>query len=235
MGYLSRFREQLEKKWKGSLVSVSEARSLEVNAKEYLRQLLREGQVEKVTWGWFWVPDAYQDFFDFLAQDKHFKVLQKQTAAAVWNGDFVHREHYSIAVKDRSYGRALEAFAKLQGWNVSVETRDFKKGQYTKIGGLYVEALEDAIVDCLKEWAFVDAFACLYENYDSVAWSRISRRHWERIPRTNARVGQVLKYGTAVIGKESGSDAHPATRADIPDSFIRRQVEEAAQKVAELG
>ncbi|MBI4446868.1 MAG: hypothetical protein HY645_13305, partial [Acidobacteria bacterium] len=122
MDYLDGFRERLEKKWKGSLVSVSDAKGVEANAKEYLGQLARKREIEKVAWGWYWVPDSYESVFDFLAKDRHFKVLQKQTAAAVWNGDFIHREHYSIAVKNGSYGRALEAFAKSRGWRVSVET-----------------------------------------------------------------------------------------------------------------
>jgi len=235
MGYLESFHAQLEKRARGSLISVREAEEIQPNAKKYLAQLAGKGQIEKVTWGWYWIPARYKSFFNFLAKEKHFKALQKQTAAGVWNGDFVHRDHYTVAVSDPSYARALKAFTRSRGWNLTVETRDFASFEYVKVGELYVETLEETIVDCLKEWAFVDAFASLYENYDSIAWNKISRHAWERIQRSNARVGQVLRYGSSIIGQETANSGFPATRANISDSFVRRQVDEAARKVAELG
>ncbi|MDA2930516.1 hypothetical protein MYX84_11315 [Acidobacteria bacterium AH-259-O06] len=235
MKYLEEFLKSLGKSWKGSLVSVSEAREVEKNAKKFLSLLAKQEQVKRVTWGWYWIPVKYEDFFDFLEKDKHFKVLQKQTAASVWNGDFIHRDHYTIAVKNRSYGRALEEFAESQEWNVSVEIWDFEKRDYRKIGKFYVESLEETIVDCLKEWAFADAFSALYENYENVDWKRISEHYWERIPGTNVRVGQVLKLGVSLINRETAPDLYVSRRAKIADAFVKRQVEEAAEKVVELG
>ncbi|MDA2937387.1 hypothetical protein MYX75_03880 [Acidobacteria bacterium AH-259-A15] len=235
MKYLEEFLRNLEKSWKGSLVSVSEVREVEKNAKKFLSLLAKQGKVQRVTWGWYWIPVKYEDFFDFLEKDKHFKLLQKQTAASVWNGDFIHRDYYTIAVRDRSYGRALEKFSQLHGWNVSVETRDFAETDYRKIGKLYVESLEETIVDCLKEWAFADAFSALYENYENVDQKRISEHYWERIPGTNVRVGQVLKFGISLINRETARDLHGSARARIADAFVKRQVEEAAEKVVELG
>ncbi|MEX2704840.1 MAG: hypothetical protein Q6352_006225 [Candidatus Freyrarchaeum guaymaensis] len=43
--------------------------------------------------GWYYIPEK-RDVWDFLARDKHFKVLIKQTAASIWNHDFVHRNVY---------------------------------------------------------------------------------------------------------------------------------------------
>lgn len=216
-------------------MSVAEARQVEPNAEKYLLRLAKRGEIEKVSRGWYWVPAESEDVFAFLTRERHFKVLQKQTAASWWNGDFIHCDYFSVAVKDKSYGRALEDFAASQGWNVSVEARDLKEIKYRRIrGNLYVEALEETIVDCVKEWAFVDAFASLHENRDSVDWARVTRHYWERIPRTDTRVGQVLQYGTTVLGRE-GQVGYPATRARLSDSFVRRQVEEAAEKVIELG
>ncbi len=234
MSYLDEFQKKLGKRWKGSLVSVSEAGEVDANAKKYLSQLAKIGDVEKVTWGWYWIPDEYEDFLDFLAKDKHFKVLHKQTAAAWWSGDFVHRNYFAVAVKEASYGKALERFARSQGWNVSVETRDFKKGEYRRVDSLYVEALEETIVDCLKAWAFADAFSSLHANHEQIDSDRITRHYWERIPRTNTRVGQVLKYGGSLIGRE-GDRAYPPVRSYISDGFVRRQVEEAAERVIKLG
>jgi hypothetical protein len=230
MDYLERFRRNLERKWKGSLISVAEARGIEPNAKKYLSELAAAREVEKVSWGWYWIPDKYRHFFDFLAKDKHFKILQKQSAAALWNGDFVHRETYTVAVRDRSYARALKSFASLQGWKVEVEAREFREGEYGRMQGLRVEALEETIVDCVKEWAFADAFASVFQNHKAVDWDRISKRYWERIPRSNVRVGQVLKYGEAIMNREPDD----SVRARISDGFVSRQVEEAAQRVIEL-
>lgn len=234
MNYLDRFHGKLERRWKGSLISVAEAKAIEPNAKKYLSQLAGTHQVDKVTWGWYWVPDEYKDFFDFLAKDHHFKVLQKQSAAALWNGDFIHRDSFTVAVRNSSYARALKTFAKSQGWNVEVETRNFEKNEYRRMRGLAVEELEDTIVDCVKEWAFADAFASVRQNKDAVDWDRISRHYGERIPQSNIRVGQVLKYGTAIMGSQSKDLENSAHRARIPDDFVRRQVKEAAERVTEL-
>ena len=234
MDYLDQFLRALRSQWKGSLVRVSEAEESETNAKKYLNQLAKRGDVERVTWGWYWIPATYKDFFDFLAKDRHFKVLHKQTAAAFWNGDFVHRDQFRVAVSDKSYRRALEAFTQSRGWNTEVETRQFEPSDYRKSGRLYVEALEDTIVDCVKEWAFTDAFASLYQNYRSIDWDRISKRYWERAARSDARVGQILKYATNVMNRESGKSIYPTTHARVTDEFVRRQVEEAAEKVVEF-
>ena len=80
---LERFHEQLKENFKGSLVQVREAEAIDANAKVYLNRMARGGRVERVTWGWYWIPDKHSDFFDFLAKDRHFKVLHKQSAAAV--------------------------------------------------------------------------------------------------------------------------------------------------------
>lgn len=144
------------------------------------------------------------------------------------------RDSFTVAVRNSSYARALKTFAKSQGWNVEVETRDFEKNQYRRMRGLPVEELEDTIVDCVKEWAFADAFASVRQNKDAVNWDRISRHYGERIPQSNIRVGQVLKYGTAMMRSRSGDLEHGAHLARIPDDFVRRQVEEAAERVSEL-
>src|SRR5437867_1154869 len=140
--YLQTFLRQLRQDWRGSLVKVSEAEEIDANSKKYMNRLARSSEIERVAWGWYWVPDKYRDFFDFLRKDRHFKVIQKQTAASYWNGDFIHRDTYSIAVSDKSYGEALSPFAEDRGWRVVVEFRKLHKGQYQKTDGLYVESLE---------------------------------------------------------------------------------------------
>jgi predicted transcriptional regulator of viral defense system len=234
MRYLEQFKKRLEKQWKGSLVSVAEAKAIEPNARKYLSQLAQQAQIEKIIWGWYWVPEKYRDFFDFLGKEQHFKVVQKQTAGAFWNGDFIHRDVYRIAVRDRSYGMALEKLAGSHGWKIQIETKDFKKSTYQRVGRICVERLEDTIVDCVKEWAFTDAFASLHQHYKKVDWDKISRRYWERLSGSNARVGSVLKYATSIMNHQMGTKFYSANRSRISDGFIKRQIEEAAEKVVDL-
>ena len=229
---LESFYGKLKKHFKGSLIRVGEATEIDPHAKEYLNRLAGSGRVERVKWGWYWVPDTYSDFFDFLAKDRHFKVLHKQSAAAYWNGDFIHRDQYTVAVDDQAYGKALESFARSRGWNVAAERRKFQAKEYKKVGRLYVEALEPTIIDCTKEWSFADAFACVRENQSKIDWKVISKRFWERMKGRNVRVGQVLNYGVDVMNREDGKSAESRTR--IQDNFVRRQVEEAALKVVDL-
>ena len=227
MNYLDTFQNLLNTKWRGRLVRVSEIGKTERNAKKYLGQLANSGRIERVIWGWYWIPGRYKDFFDFMAKDRNFKVLHKQTAAGFWNGDFIHREQFCVAVRDKSFARALAAFARSQGWNVAVEVRDFKASQYKKTDGLLVETLEETIVDCIKAWAFADAFSSLRQNSKTLKWNKITGRYWERIPKSSARVGQIIQYA------RSGNDDAERTLS-ISDDFLRRQVEEASERVREF-
>ncbi|MBZ5536966.1 MAG: hypothetical protein LAO31_13520 [Acidobacteriia bacterium] len=86
----------------------------------------------------------------------------------------------------------MEKLASSHGWKIQTETKDFKKNEYERVGRVYVERLEDTIVDCVKEWAFADAFASLQQHYKKVDWDKISRRYWERLSGSNVRVGSVL-------------------------------------------
>ena len=192
MGYLDVFCARVERRWRGSLVSVREAAALASHAKEYLAQAAARGLVERVTWGWYYLPSPFNGALDFLSKERHFKVLQKQTAASVWNGDFVHREEYAVAVTDASYARALRAFARGRGWGISLEIRDFHPGEYVRREGSYVEALEETIVQCIKEWAFVDAFASLYARRAVIDWRKLGHKQCRGIfPRPGFEGGKL--------------------------------------------
>lgn len=230
MEYLDTFLKTVQSKWKGSLIRVRDVESVEPNAKKYLGQLAHQKKIEKLLWGWYWIPETYRDFFDFLATDKNFKVLHNQSAAAFWNGDFVHRDQFTVAVADKSFARALAVFAKKRGWNLAVHVRTFKPSEYRKVEGLLVEALEETIIDCVKTWAFADAFAAMQQNRKQLRWSKIEDRRWERVPGSSARIGQVIQYGARIIG----TIVAQGSRTVITDDFLRRQVEEAAERVGEF-
>src|SRR5665647_261167 len=127
--YLTQFSKKL-KPYKGSLVRVKSVIGTEPNAKEYLNKLSKEGSIERVKWGWYWVPTEVKDVWDFLEKDQNFKVVSAQTAASFWNNDFVHRDVYVLKVKDKSYGKALKEFGKKKGWNFEVEYFEYSTSKF---------------------------------------------------------------------------------------------------------
>lgn len=222
--YLSEFRRRLAGH-AGSLVKVASVRSAQ--AKEYMSKLAKEGGVERVAWGWYYIPGKKElkEPLDFLAQDENFKVLTGQTAASVWNGDFIHREAVTLTVDDPSYGKALESFSKTRGWTFAVEYDPrAKKIPAKKVGKLLVEEPEATVVDCFRRWAFVDAVATMTPKMHS---DRLKESYWSRIPKTDVRIGQALAY---VSHRLFGHDAD----ARISNDYVRRELDEAIEKVKEF-
>lgn len=233
MKYLKSFYELLKQKYSGSLVKVGEIK--EPNAKEYLNKLAKAGLIERVTWGWYWIPDDITDPWDFFEKDKGFKVVCCQTAASMWNQDFVHRDTYSLKVSDRSYGKALEEFAKKKGWRFQIEYVE-KPENYVKVGKLYVENVGEVITECLGRWAFIDAFAALYANRDDINFEDLAKQsYWKRISGTNIRVRQALEYGGRLINEMTGKDLFEVRKTKLENEYVRREIEEAVEKVVELG
>lgn len=222
---MSDFRKELETEWKGSLVRVNYIRK--PRAKEYLNRLAKEGAIEKVSWGWYWIPAKIQEPLDFLRKDKNFKMISSQTAASFWNGDFVHRDVYIVKVKDKSYGKALEKFGEGKGWKFQTNATK-EKLNFETINGLRVESMERTVVDCLKSYAFEDAFATLYSNKDKIDVKKMERKYyWDRLPHSEIRLRQILGYYWAkVTGKGSQT---------IEDDYIRRNMDDALDKVIAFG
>ncbi len=233
--YLTEFNEKL-RPFKGSLVKVKSVKDIEPNAKEYLNKLSKGDLIERVKWGWYWVPAKIKDVWDFLEKDKNFKVVSAQTAASFWNNDFVHRDVYVLKVKEKSYGKALKEFARKNGWNIEVEyLKDPTKIKYRKVGNLLVEDIEENVIECLQNWAFTDAFATLYENRDRINLNRLYKEsYWKRISKTNVRAKQVLEYGFHQLGELSGAE-FPHRETKLEDDFVKREIDEAIEKVVELG
>jgi hypothetical protein len=233
--YLTEFNKKLTS-FKGSLVKVNSIKGIEPNAKEYLSKLAKERLIERVKWGWYWIPVEVKDVWDFLEKDRNFKVVSAQTAASFWNNDFIHRDVYILKVKDKSYGKALKEFARKKGWNVEVEyAKDASKIKYRKVGNLFVEDIEENVIECLQNWAFADAFATLYENRGKINLDRLYKAsYWKRISKTNIRAKQALEYGFHQLEEKGGVEfSHKETRME--DDFVRREIDEAIEKVAELG
>lgn len=233
--YLQEFKERV-RPFKGSLVRVKSVKEIEPKAKEYLNKASKEGIIERIKWGWYWVPTEIKSVWDFLEKDKNFKVVSAQTAASFWNNDFVHRDIYVLKVKDKSYGKALKAFAKKKEWNIEVEySKDPSKIKYRKVGNLLVEDMEENIIECLQKWAFADAFAIVYENKDKINLNRLYKEsYWKRISKTNIRVKQALEYGFHQL-EERGGVEFPHRETKLEDDFVKREIDEAIEKVVELG
>jgi hypothetical protein len=233
--YLQRFHEELLRKYACSLVRVRDIKKMEPNAKEYLNKLAKAGLIEKVGWGWYWVKCEIKDPWDFLEKDKGFKVVSCQTAASLWNNDFIHRDVYVLKVSDRSYGRALEEFAKRRGWRFQVENVD-KQMNYKKIGRLLVEDVHETIIECMSRWAFTDAFAALYSNIHKVKLGDLLRQsYWKRIRGSNVRVRQALEYGCCLMNESVGNRMFNVQKPRLDDEYLKRELEEAVEKVVELG
>ena len=223
--YLIEFNKELKAKLAGSLVKVDQIKK--PHAKEYLSKLAREGAIDKVTWGWYWIPVKIKDAQDFLRRDRNFKIIADQTAASFWNQDFVHREVHIMKVKDRSLARALEEFGKKKGWRIHAIYTD-EQLKYVTINGLRIEDMEQTIIDCLRNYAFEDAFAALYVNRERIKIEEIKRRYyWDRLPRSNIRIRQILEYAWERMNGESGRK--------IDDDFIKNNIDDALSKVIELG
>lgn len=230
--YLERFHQDLVADWKGSLVKVADLQ--EKNAKEYMNQAARAGLVERVRWGWYWVIDETTDVRAFLEKDRHFKVIAGQSAASYWNLDFVHRDICLVKVRDESYGKALEAFASSKGWQIQAQPLENSDNGYRKIGKLLVESPETTVIECMQDWAFLDALAVLYAHPQQ--YSKIAKEsYWRRISRSDVRVRQALAYSCAIFNEKTGTNRFPTQRAKIEDEFLREQLDEAIEKVIELG
>ncbi len=233
--YLAEFYKKL-REFKGSLVSVKSVKCIEPRAKEYLHKLSKQGTIKRIKWGWYWVPAEISDIWDFLEKDRNFKVVSAQTAASFWNNYFIHREVYTLKTQDKSYGKALQEFAKQRGWNVEIEySKDLTKVKYRRVGNLLVEDIEDNVIECLQRWAFVDAFATLYENKGKIDLARLYQNaYWRRISKTNVRTKQALEYGFHQMG-EFSRVKFPHRETRLRDSFVRRGIDEAIERVVELG
>jgi hypothetical protein len=170
-----------------------------------------------------------------LAKDEGFKVIIKQTAASIWNHDFIHRDIFRLAVDDRSYKRALEIFAKRMGWNFEVEFHKRIPYEYKRIDGLLVEDLESCIANCLVEWSFTDAFAALYFRRKEIDFDKLkSVGRWKRVSRTNLRVWTLVKYGCKLFNEHFGREIFKLRAVEIKQDDVRELVSEAVGKVVEF-
>ncbi|MFB0563942.1 MAG: hypothetical protein ACETWM_22305 [Candidatus Lokiarchaeia archaeon] len=213
---------------------VSDAQQINGRAKEYLHRLNKLGEVQRVHWGWYYIPEK-QDVWEFLGKDKNFKVLIKQTAASIWNYDFVHRNVYRLAVEDQSYKNALENFAKERGWIFEVEYHERIPYKYKKNDGLFIESIESCIVNCTSEWAFMDAFATLYFRRNEVDFHKIKQLgRWRRIVRTNTRVWTAIKYGLNLFNEQLGKRVFNVRAMDLEQNDIKELIVEAVERVMEF-
>jgi len=234
--YLEQFSSALMEKWKGSLLKVSEAKRIDIRAKEYLYRLGKLGEIERVHWGWYYVPEEKQQgVWDFLTSDKGFKVLIKQTAASIWNYDFVHRNVYRLAVKDASYKKALERFGKEKGWIFEVEYYDKMPFEYKEVDRLFIETPESCLVNCMADWAFLDAFAVLYFRKDDISFDKVRElARWKRISRTETRVWNAIKYGCRLFNDQIGKKVFNVKATRLEQGDVKELVEEAVEKVMEF-
>jgi hypothetical protein len=235
--YLEEFAKSLESLWKGSLFTVKQAESLNKRAKEYLYRLEKAGHVERVCWGWYFLPTELKDPWAFLAKDKGFKVLIKQTASSFWNYDFVHRNVYRLAVESPSYKKALEEFAQKRGWIFEVEQYENlrQKFDYQDVDGLFVEKPDSCIVNCTVDWSFLDAFAVLYFRRDKIPLKNVKELgRWKRISKTDVRAWNAIKFGCNLFNEYLNENIFNVRNTSLRRKDVKELVEEAVEKVVEF-
>ena len=89
---------------------------------------------------------------------------------------------------------------------------------------------------CIQSWAFIDAFAVLYENRKKVSLpSLLEQTYWKRISKTDIRIRQALVYGSNRLNERAGKAVFKTTLTQLEDIFVRREIDEAIEKVVELG
>lgn len=231
---LQEFYSKLKKEYEGSLIRTKTAMAFDRNAKEYLNRLAKEGLVERVTWGWYHIPRSENDVWEFIRRDKNFKVVVGQSAASFWNKDFVHRDICTILVNDKSYGNALENLARARKWNVDIiYSKDLL--EYEKVGNIYLERLDQNIIDCIGRWAFLDAFATIYEQRRKINLKKfMEKNYWKRIPNSNARMGPIIAYGFRRFNEAGSKKMFPEINGTLRDDFLRRTIDEAVERVIEF-
>ena len=107
--------------------------------------------------------------------------------------------------------------------------------KYTKINGLLIEDMENNIIDCLKKWAFTDAFATVYENRKNIDFKKILKQsYWFRIRRSNVRIKQALEYGFFKMNEAMGKNLFPSRKIEFTDRYIKREIDESIEKVMDL-
>ena len=228
------FYSKLRKEYEGSLVKTKIAKSLDENAKEYLYRLAKEGFIEYVSWGWYFIGTDTNDFMEFIGKDKNLKIIAGQSAASFWNYDFVHRDSYTILVNDKSYMEAMKQFVKLRGWDVGISYSNILP-MYVKKGNLLIEDLEPTIFDCIDRWAFLDAFSVVYVQRKKIDLIKlVKENYWRRIPKSDIRTGQILGYGFKKLNQAIKKNTFPAYKTNLKDTFITRSIDESIERVIEF-
>ncbi len=233
--YLKEFYGVL-KKYEGGLIRVSSAKKLNKNSREYLTNLEKQSVVEKAAWGWYYIkPKKEAGALEFLQQDQNFKAFVSQSAASFWNHDFIHREMLTVVVDNKSFKKALEAFAKKKGWQLTVEyNKNARKLKFEKIKKLSVEGPDTSIIECVKNWAFADAIAVLVVNKKSINWQKLTERsYWIRVSGTDVRVRQVIEYAAYQLNKKTDIN-FDVRKISINNIFVKRELDEAIEKVLEF-
>jgi len=232
---LAQFSSALEKRWIGSLFRVEDARAVDARAKEYLHRLAKQGKVESIYWGWYYVPQDQKDIWDFLESDKGFKVLIKQTAASIWNGDFVHRNIYRLAVEDVSYKKAFESYGRKMDWILEVEYHQRIPYEYTQRDGLNIETQESNLVSCMGEWAFLDALATLYFRRHEISFPKLRKlARWKRVSGTSTRVWNTIQYSCNLFNQKTGKRIFNVRSSKLRPSELPELIEEAVDRVIEF-
>jgi hypothetical protein len=107
--------------------------------------------------------------------------------------------------------------------------------EYREVDGLMVEEPESCLVNCIADWAFLDAFAILYFRRDEVSFEKVKElARWKRISRTDTRVWNAIKYGCNLFNERMERKMFDVRATRLERDDVRELVEEAVEKVMEF-
>jgi len=128
----------------------------------------------------------------------------------------------------------LQETAKKRGWSFQVEYSE-EPECYRKVGRLFVQDMDETIIECVQRRDLMDAFATLYSNRYKVRLEDLSKQsYWKRIKGTEVRVRQALEYGCSLIKELTGKDFFKVKKSKLKDEYVRREVGEAIKRVVEF-
>jgi hypothetical protein len=76
----------------------------------------------------------------------------------------------------------------------------------------------------------------LYENRKKGLFRSLARKgYWKRIPKTDVRIRQALSYGCYRLNELAEDRVFPVRKTNLEDKFVRKEINEAVERVVELG
>ncbi len=231
---LKKFYDKLYKNFKGSLVTYNHVKNIDKNAKEYLNQLADKNKIDEIITNWYYIKDNFKDEIDFLSKDKNFKIISGISAASFWNYEFIQHNVCRVLVNNKEYAKTLEKFSEKHNLKINViYSKNLPK--YIKADNLLIETIEYCIIDCLTDYAFIDAFSTIYEQKKDINLENLLKLSYHKtLPNSNIKLNQILYYAFNKFNEISERRIFADYNVNLKDHFIKRSLDEAIEKILDF-